>query len=162
MALSQLTDAWRSSSLVLRISLIAGVILLFSLLLIPFGLWRDHVHDRRFDASQTKADAARDALAQENQQLRTERDELIGKAKAAEARAADAEARGALLEIAVNASSSRVRDANERLVAEDTRYAESLAEANSGDFNPCDRWLRNCAAAKRLGLKRAAEPCECQ
>lgn len=46
--------------------------------------------------------------------------------------------------------------------AEQQQYEAKLKGIVTSNLNACERWLRNCATAKRLGLRDPDAPCECR
>lgn len=159
--MQELRAAWSKTPLGVKVAVIVVILVVVLGASAGVGTWIDHYKDRQFDKKQANLVAVRDKLAKETADLTVERDKYITLAEEAEKRAADAEVKVKINEVALAAAGARVQEANGKLVEEDKRYAEELKNSGRDNITACERWIHNCETAKRLGLKPKSDPCKC-
>lgn len=160
-SMQELRAAWSKTPLGVKVGIIVVLLVVVLGASAGVGTWYDHIKDRRFDEKMKKLETERDGLAKQTADLTVERDKLIARAEESEKRAADAEAKAQINDVAIAKAGAQVQKANEDLKKEDDRYVEELKNSGRDNVTACERWIHNCETAKRLGLKPKSDECKC-
>jgi hypothetical protein len=152
--MERLYQTFRTSPPITQLIIIGAVVLL--LVIVGGGIggavsaWKD----ARFDKKEARRETERQALE-------TEREQAIGRAVAAEAKAVELESQRQVLELAIEAQGAKAVAAQEAIENEDKKLQDELAAVDA-DIDPCERTRRLCDRLKRLNLYPASKPCDCQ
>lgn len=143
------TDRWLLASVLF--------ILVAIMVVIAYGVRQSELADDRERAYKQEIEA------------KSERNRLEIERNAAQAATAIEELKRQAAEVKARQAQSELRDVRGELRSldrarreEQRQYEQKLKGIITSNLSACERWLKNCAVAKRLGLRDADAPCQCR
>lgn len=146
----------KEKSLVVLLALI-----LVAIVSIWTSLWVKGRQNAVITAMQAEIETEREQSQKQQEQNKIEQNRLAIEKNTAISKAQAEELGRIKAELATRRVTGTLRVVTRQRTQEQWEYEQKIKDVLASTATACDRWLRNCAVAKRLGLRAATEPCDC-